>query len=330
MRRLGWLSVPLVVIAVVLALAAVASRSLTTTARPQIASAAPKERVTASHVTASRATQDQAAGRAAGQQCDPTASLRPAGPPRVTAGSDMARIRARGFLIAGVDANTFHFGYLNPLDGQFEGFDIDMLHAIARAIFGDPDKIEFRAIQDTQRIPFLQSGAVDIVADTMTINCARLKLVDFSTVYFDAGQRVLVEDNSRVKDIGDLGGQKVCAPAGSTSITNIAAVPSHPIPVAVPYMTDCLVLLQQGNVAAISTDDSVLAGMAAQDPFTRLVGPRFSSEPYGIAVAQQHPDLVRFVNAVLAQIRSDGQWAASYAHWVGTPVPAPPAAHYQA
>ena len=73
-----------------------------------------------------------AAAAAAGTtSCDPTASLRPAGPPQVTPGSSMAKIRARGYLIAGVDQSTYHFGYLNPLDGKIEGFDIDMVHAIA-------------------------------------------------------------------------------------------------------------------------------------------------------------------------------------------------------
>jgi len=120
----------------------------------------------------------------------------------------------------------------------------------------------------------------------------------------------------------------VCATTGSTSIANIKAAPGHPIPVAVPYWSDCLVLLQQGNVAAVSTDDSILAGLAAQDPWTKIVGPRFSNEPYGLAISKQHPDFVRFVNAVLQRMRSDGQWAASYARWVGTPVPAPPRAHY--
>ena len=99
--------------------------------------------------------------------------------------------------------------------------------------------------------------------------------------------------------------------------------------VAVPYWTGCLVLLQQGDVAAISTDDPVLAGLAAQDPW-KTVGPPFSSEPYGLAISQQHPGFVRFVNAVLQRIRADGQWAASYARWVGTPVPAPPPARYKA
>jgi hypothetical protein len=84
-----------------------------------------------------------------------------------------------------------------------------------------------------------------------------------------------------------------------------------PMAVAVPYWTDCLVLLQQGDVAAISTDDSILAGLAAQDPWTKIVGPRFSSEPYGLAISQQHPDFVRFVNAVLQQLRTNGHWAAS-------------------
>jgi polar amino acid transport system substrate-binding protein len=261
--------------------------------------------------------------------CDPTASLRPAGPPVVTAGSFMAKIRARGFLIAGVGQTTFHFGYLNPLDGKIEGFDIDIVRAIAAAIFGNPDKVEFRAVSSAQRISDIQSGEADIVASTMTITCARLQQVDFSTVYFDAGQRVLVPINSPVTSIADLGGKKVCAATGSTSIANLRAAPSHPIPVAAPYSIDCLVLLQQGDVAAISTDDSILAGLAAQDPRTKIVGPRFSNEPYGLAISQQHPDFVRFVNAVLQRLRADGQWAASYARWIGTPAPPPPPARYK-
>ena len=126
-----------------------------------------------------------------------------------------------------------------------------------------------------------------------------------------------------------LGGKRVCATKGSTSIANIRAAPSHPVPVPVPFWTDCLVLLQQGDVAAISTDDSILDGLAAQDPGTKIVSPRFTSEPYGLAISKQHSDFVRFVNAVLQRLRANGRWAASYAHWVGTPVPAPPPARYR-
>ncbi|HEY3980511.1 MAG TPA: glutamate ABC transporter substrate-binding protein [Streptosporangiaceae bacterium] len=262
--------------------------------------------------------------------CHPEASLRPpAGAPRLTAGSDMARIRARGYLIAGVSESEYHQGYLNPLTGQTEGFDIDAVHQVAQAIFGGPDKVKFVSLTDAERIPFLRSGAVDIVAQSMTINCARLKQIDFSAVYFNDGQRVLVLKNSAVKGIGDLSRQRVCATAGSTSIVDIKAANPAAIPVAVPYFTDCLVLLQQGQVAAISTDGSILAGLAAQDPETQVVGPFFTVEPHGIGISQQNPDLVRFVNAVLARWIADGGWAASYAKWVSAPAPAAPVAQYK-
>jgi polar amino acid transport system substrate-binding protein len=268
-----------------------------------------------------------AVGKTSTASCNLEASsLSPSGPPQVTPRSFMAKIRARGFLIAGVDQNTYHFGFLNPLDGQIEGFDIDMIRAVAQAIFGNPDKVHYKAISDAQRIPDIVNGSVDIVAHTMTITCARLQQVDFSSVYFDAHQRVLVLKNSTARSLTDLRGQKVCATAGSDSFAKIAAAKA--IPVAVPYWTDCLVLLQQGDVAAISTDDSILAGLAAQDPWTKLIGPPLTDEPYGLAISKQHPDFVAFVNAVLEQLRTDGQWSASYAHWIGTPVPAPPAAQY--
>jgi polar amino acid transport system substrate-binding protein len=283
-------------------------------------------------LTASAATSRGAVtAPAASSSCDPTASLHPAGPPRVSAGSFMAGIRARGYLIAGVDPTRYRFSYLNPLNGQFQGFEIDLLHAITAAIFGNPNDIRFRPLQDAQRIPALQSGAVDVVAQDFTITCARLQLIDFSTVYLASGQEVLVESDSPVKHVtslGQLGGKKVCAVTGSLSLAHLAAATPHPIPVAAPYWTDCMVLLQQGDVAAVSTVSTVLLGLAGQDPYARIVSPLLDSEPQGLGMSKLHPDLVRFVNAVLAQMRGDGRWAASYARWIGSPVPAPPQARY--
>jgi polar amino acid transport system substrate-binding protein len=263
--------------------------------------------------------------------CDPTAaSLRPpSGPPRVT-GSFMAKILARGYLIAGVSQSTYNFGYFNPLTGQTEGFDIDMVHAVAQAIFGNPDKVEFRGITDDQQEPDVSNGSVDIVAETMTILCSRLKKVDFSSVYFEANTRVLVLKNSTATGLASLGGQKVCATRGSDSAGIISSYPVTPrlVLVSTAQFTDCLVLLQQGQVAAVSTDDAILAGLHAQDPFTKVVGPLLAPQPYGLAIAKQHPDFVRFVNAVLAQYEADGGWAASYVRWVGSPAPNPPTAQY--
>jgi polar amino acid transport system substrate-binding protein len=281
-------------------------------------------------LTVSAASRAGTAARVA--SCDPTASLRPAGPPRVTAGSFMAKIRARRYLIAGLDPTRYHFEFLNPRDGKMEGFEIDMLRAIATAIFGNPNDIRYVPLQDKQRIPALQKGAVDIVAEDFTITCKRWQVIDFSSVYMDSGQQVLVESDSpfkRVTSLGQLAGQKVCAVTGSLELANIKAASPHPIPVEEPYWTDCLVLLQQGEVAAISSVTTDLHGLEGQDPYARIVSPLLDFEPQGLGISQQHPDFVRFVNAVLAQMRSDGQWASSYAQWIGTPVPAPPPARYK-
>src|SRR2546430_16444095 len=109
-------------------------------------------------------------------------------------------------------------------------------------------------------------GSVDVVGRTFTINCARREQVDFSSVYFDAGQRVLVRKDSTAKGIQDLGGKKVCATTGSTSIDHIAQAASKPIPSPLADFTDGLVAFQNGDVDAISTDDAILAGLAKHDP----------------------------------------------------------------
>jgi polar amino acid transport system substrate-binding protein len=268
-----------------------------------------------------------------GPTCDATASLRPPAsmptPGAMPAGSTMAAIAGRGKLRVGVDQNTYKFGYLDPSTGTIVGFDIDMARAVAKAIFGDPNKVQLIAITAAQRIPYIQQNKVDIVVDTMTINCARRQMVDFSSVYFDAGQAVLVPVTSTARSIADLGGKKVCAAAGSTSIANIAAARSKPIPVAVNDWTDCLVMLQQGQVDAISTDNTILYGLADQDTNTKVLPGTFTDEPYGIAISKSTPDLTRFVNGVLAQMRSSGEWTREYQKWLGVAGQAPPAATYR-
>jgi polar amino acid transport system substrate-binding protein len=272
--------------------------------------------------------------------CDPTkvtASLRPTtplpAPGAMPAGSFMKTIQDRkpGRLIVGVDQNTYPMGFVNPSTGTFEGFDVDMLHQVAQAIFGDPNAIQFKAITSAQRIPEVQSGDVDIVARTMTITCPRWQQVDFSTEYLHAGQKVLVPIASTATSLNDFGGKKVCAVTGSTSIDTIRAAPTKPIPVTEKDWTDCLVDLQQQTVAAVSTDDTILAGLAKQDPTTKVVGNAITAEPYGMAIKQGNEDFVRFVNAVLAQVRANGTWTQLYNTWLSSlgPAPTPPVAIYK-
>jgi polar amino acid transport system substrate-binding protein len=108
------------------------------------------------------------------------------------------------------------------------------------------------------------------------------------------------------------------------------------VPFIVADWTDCLVALQEGTVDAISTDDTILYGLAAQDPYTNVIGPQFSHEPYGMAISQSHPEFVRFVNGVLDRMRADGTWTNIATKWLGPvlkplnlPIPPPPAGLYK-
>jgi polar amino acid transport system substrate-binding protein len=267
--------------------------------------------------------------------CDPRASLRPPAslppPGAMPADSTMARIAKRGRLIVGADQNAYFLGYRDPATGQLSGFDIDVAREMARAIFGNPDAIQFRTLNAAQRIPAIKNGDVDMVVRSMTITCERLQQVAFSTEYLSSKQRVLVIKGSGYqRGLADLGGKKVCASTGSTNIPVIQQAASHPIAVAADSVSDCMVMLQQGQIDAISTDETILIGMAAQDPNTEVVGPPAADNPVGIAMPKGATDLVRFVNGVLDRMRRDGTWTALYQHWLSKlgPTPPPPGPRY--
>jgi polar amino acid transport system substrate-binding protein len=248
-----------------------------------------------------------------------TQSLRP-GPDAttITDASYMNEIRSRGRLRVGVDVSTLQFSSVNPFTGEFEGFDIDIAKEVATALLGSPDAIELVAIPYSERLNVLTGdNQVDMVVDTFTINCRREEEIDFSSEYFTSQQKLLVRQDDDATGIADMADRPVCAAAGSTSIDNINALP-EPRPDAVPVteQADCLVLLQQGQVDAISTDDTILAGMVAQDPNVRILPQCFSAEPYGIGLPPNRPEWVRYVNAVLEDVRASGRWDALYDRWL--------------
>ena len=311
-----------------IALAALATAAVLAGCATGPAAAGPAKVTGRTAGTASARTASSSTTSSSTTSCNPYASLSPQpGGPADSGGSWAAHIKARGYLIAGVDQTTYHFGYLNPLDGQIEGFDIDMIRDVAGAIFGiSPassaldSHIHFKAISDADRIPDIQQGTVDIVAHTMTVNCQRLTEVDFSTIYYDANAQILVNKpaSGAAPTLTQLGARHapVCATSGSDDLAIISA--AHATPVPETYWSDCLVLLEEGQVAGVVTDNSILYGMQAQDPDTVVTGSSLESEPYGLAISKDHPDFVRFVNAVLARALSDGQWLASCRQWVSS------------
>ena len=245
------------------------------------------------------------------------------------------RILDRGHLVVGVSADTFLFGARNPLTNQIEGFDIDLAKAVAKSLFGSESKLQLRVITAADRIPLLQKREVDMVARNMTMNCTRWQDVAFSAEYYHSGQKLLVarDPSGKVPNtrIEDLKGKKVCAPRGTSTLEKLNTVSGvEPVPAA--DHTGCLVLFQQGKADAITGDDIVLAGLAAQDPYTVVSSaPAITDEPYGLAFNKEDVYLTRYVNRLLADLKADGGWKAIYNRWLAGPLgpaPAPPAAVY--
>ncbi len=238
-------------------------------------------------------------------------------PDTFAAGSTMAAIKKRGRLIAGVSADTYLLGSRNPLTGRIEGFDIDIVNAIARAILGKGARVELRVITAAQRQSVLQDHQVDIVVRAYSMTCDRWKSVAFSAEYYHAGQKILIRKGSSITGLSTLAGKKVCVPAGTSSEDNLRRLAPKAVVVLAATHTECLVDLQQGKAEAISGDDTVLAGLAAQDPYAVVLDEKaFTDEPYGVGIPKDHPDLVRFVNGVLREMGKDGAWTASYDRWL--------------
>ncbi|GAB3886272.1 glutamate ABC transporter substrate-binding protein [Terrabacter terrigena] len=299
-----------------------AETPLPTTAAPKPTTAAPAP----SAQTCSNATQSY----------DPLPSL----PSRAdVTDQKMRALLTKGFITVGVSADTYLFGARDPFTSRLEGFDIDIAHAVAKAIFGDPNKVQFRVITAAERLKLLQAKEVDMVARNMSMTCDRWDDIAFSAEYYRSGQKVLVGKNlpdAANLALTDLKGKKVCAPTGTTSLTKLEQVAQQtsggPEVVTAPNHTGCLVLFQQGKADAITGDDTVLAGLAAQDPNTVVTKAKaITVEPYGLGFNKADTYLARYVNRVIADLEADGEWKAIYNRWLAAPLgpaPAPPAPVY--
>jgi polar amino acid transport system substrate-binding protein len=237
----------------------------------------------------------------------PPSALPPAG--HMPAGSFMKRIHDQGYLRAGVDQNTLRLGRFDPASRRMEGLDIDLVREVAHAIFGRDlrKRIRYKAISTGQRDAAIVYGQVDLVASAYTVTCERRTLMLFSSVYYVTRQHLLVNDNSPISSVfdPDARGKKVCATKTSTTLKRLVKLKRATgiEPLGVTLRVDCLVLLQEGAVDAISADDPILLGFKDQDPQTKFVGPSLRCEHYAMAINKAHPDFVRFVNGVLARLR---------------------------
>lgn len=276
-------------------------------------------------------------GAACGDDDSPTVGGGTTDAPSFAAGTTMAAIQARGKIVVGTKYDQPGLGQKNPLTNQVEGFDVEVAKLIAVAIFGGDvadlgSKIEFIETPTPVRETVIEQGTVDIVVATYTINDARKERIDFAGPYYLAGQDIMVrKDNTTITGVESLvAGVTVCSVRNSTPAGRIRE--RAPAATLIEYDTysQCKDDLLNRNVDAVSTDNSILLGFVAASPNDlKLVGNKFSDEPYGIGLKRGDDAFRTFVNDRLEEIYANGDWEDAFEATLGqlgVPTPASPPA----
>ena len=223
----------------------------------------------------------------------------------------IAKIKARGKLLAGVKFDTPPFGFLDDKN-QPVGFDIDLMRKIAEHI-GVP--VELISVTSPTRIPMLVSGNVDLVAASMTHTRERDKTIDFSITYYTGGQSLLVPNTSTIAGLKDLEGKQVSVQQGTTLEKNIAAAAPKAQVVAFKDYNSAWLALGQGRVDALTGSLNILQGFAKDNPNVKIVGELFSIEPFGIGIRQGDSALRDEINFTLQDLWTSGAYTELYRKW---------------
>ncbi|GAA5194436.1 glutamate ABC transporter substrate-binding protein [Rugosimonospora acidiphila] len=259
-----------------------------------------------------------------------------------------------GFLTIGVDQADATMSHWDPVTQTFAGFNIDLVKQIAQSIWPDGhplDHLHFVVVPPgAGGFDALLRHEVDIVATSLTATCSRGKRVAFSDDTLDSGQSILVRKDAsgapRFDSLAALRGQRVCAAADTTSIDNLFNFGGLRV-VRVDNVIDCLVMLEQDQVAAVSTDHNILLGFQGMTDDTIVPDtpsndraacshhdatpcPWVSDEPHAFALRPDDTQLLGFINHVLESPAGRTAWTASHDRWLpehhddGDPQPPPP------
>lgn len=203
---------------------------------------------------------------------------------------------------------------------DYAGFDVSVARYVAKEL--GYTKVNFKESPSAQRENLLQSDQVKMIFATYSITDERKQKVSFAGPYFVAGQSLLVRaDNTDITGPNTLNGKKLCSVAGSTPAKKVKDQFASQVQLQ-EYDTysKCVEALNAGTIDAVTTDDVILAGFAAQAQYKgklKVVGEPFSEENYGVGIKKGDVDLCTKINAALEKMVSDGSWQKALDETVG-------------
>lgn len=241
------------------------------------------------------------------------------------------RAKANKKLTIGIKFDQPGLGLKKP-DGTYAGFDVDVAKYIAKQLGVEESGITWKEAQSAQREDLIKKGEVDFIVATYSITDKRKNDVSFGGPYFIAHQDLLIQQTTT--DITGpeslTGNKKLCSVKGSTPAQNVKTKYAKDVQLQeVGKYTDCVTALLNGTVDAMTTDDVILAGYAAQQPGKlKLVGKGFSDENYGVGLKKDDTAGKDAINKAIQAMQADGSWAKSLETNVGPSgykIPAAPA-----
>ena len=231
---------------------------------------------------------------------------------------ELSAIKARGTLNVGVKADVLGFAYLNPKTEQYEGYEIDIAHELAKRLLGDPNKVNFMSVTPSTRGTLLEAGEVDMVIATFSVTPERSIVYNFSRPYFTDGTALLVPKLSHIKGLSDLAGKPIGIAKDTTTASALMAKAGSDVLLtfaAFDTYSQVLNALITGKVQAFATDSSILRSYAAQDPSAAILPERYSKEPYAVATKKGEDGLSQWVATQITDLQKSGQLTAWQKTW---------------
>lgn len=216
--------------------------------------------------------------------------------------ASLDEIKQRGVIKVGIFTDKPPFGFTDNT-GKPVGFDTDLARRFAKDLLGDESKIEFVVVEAASRVPFLQSGKVDLILANMTVTPERSRVVDFTNPNLRVATQVLVKEQSPVKTLADLAGKTVIVTKGTTADIHLSKNYRSTKLIKFDKNTEALQALQDGRADAYAQDNLILLSFQKNHSGYRLLTDKLEADaPIAPAVQKGNGSLKQWVNQELVKL----------------------------